>query len=132
MSVSYELYTQKGGNWLIDSVYDAKDEAVQNARMVLESRFVLAVRIIEESYDDKTGETLSKIVFSAQKGQERTQRRTETKAPAAVAPVATGDIVPPPPPRAGLVRTLLKGVLILGALALLALGAMYVMLDVLG
>ena len=70
-TVSYEVYAFKGGNWNIDSVYDEKEMALFEARALLDSRHLSGVQVIEERFDAETGETLSKIVFKARKGQDR-------------------------------------------------------------
>lgn len=71
MGVTYEVYGFKGGNWNIDSVYDDREMALYEARMLLDSRYLTAVRVIEERYNESTGDTVSRIVFKQQKGVDR-------------------------------------------------------------
>jgi len=91
-SVSYELLSFKGGNWVIESVYDNRDVALQEARRLLEGRHQKGVKVIEEKYDDATDKTMARIVFSRQKGEEKSrpkQRNEESKTDPA-AKVAAG------------------------------------------
>lgn len=85
-AVSYEVYSHKNGNWNIDSVYDDKAEAMYEAKQLLESRYSTGVKVIEESFDDETADTSSKIIFQQVKGN-RTPPRTEIKKPKARARV---------------------------------------------
>lgn len=72
-SVSYELLSFKGGSWIIESVFDNKDVAVQEAARLLEGRHQKGVRVIEEKYNAETDHTTSRIVFSRQKGEKKTR-----------------------------------------------------------
>lgn len=90
-SISYELLSFKGGSWIIESVYDNKDVAVQEARRLLEGRHQKGVKVIEEKYDDTTDNTMTRIVFSRQKGEEkpRPKQRKDKPKTDPVATVAT-------------------------------------------
>ncbi len=93
MGVSYEVYAYKNGNWNIDSVYDDRDMAMHEARMLLESRYVSGAQVIEEKYDDETGDTFSKIIFKERKGAEKRKAAPRQKPQAKVAPAKAK---PPP------------------------------------
>jgi hypothetical protein len=66
--ISYEIYSFKNGNWMLDSVHDDKNMAVHQGRMLIASPHHMAIRVIEESYDDETDNTMSKIIYKEQKG----------------------------------------------------------------
>ncbi len=90
-SVSYELLSFKGGSWIIESVFDNKDVAVREARRLLAGRHQKGVKVIEEKYDDATDNTMVRIVFSRQKGEEKSrpkQRKDEPKTGPAATPAA--------------------------------------------
>ncbi len=70
MSVSYEVYAYKGGKWAIDSVYDDRDMALYEARLLLNSRFLKAVQVVEERYNDNTMESTTKVIFRQRKAGE--------------------------------------------------------------
>ncbi len=75
-SVSYELLSFRGGSWVIEAVYDAKEVALQEARQLLAGRHQTGVKVIEETYDDDTDDTTARIVFSRQKGEEKSRQRS--------------------------------------------------------
>ena len=93
-SVSYELLSFRGGSWIIESVYDNKDVALQEAHRLLEGRHQTGVKVIEEKYDDATDKTMARIVFSRQKGEaksrpkQRKDEKDEPKTGPAAAPAA--------------------------------------------
>ncbi len=67
-TVSYEIYSFKNGNWMLDSVHDDKNMAIHQGRMLIASPHHMAIRVIEESYDEATDNTISKIIYKEQKG----------------------------------------------------------------
>jgi len=76
LSVSYELLSFKGGSWVIESIYDNKEVALQEARRLLEGRHHTGVKVIEETYDADTDNTRARIVFSRQKGEEKPRQKS--------------------------------------------------------
>ena len=75
-SVSYELLSFRGGNWVIESIYDNRDVALQEARRLLAGRHQTGVKVIEETYDADTDNTTARIVFSRQRGEEMSRHRS--------------------------------------------------------
>ena len=79
-TVSYEIYSFKGGNWMLDSVHDDKNMAIHQGRMLISSPHHMAIRVIQETYDDATDNTTSKIIYKEQKGgDEEKPKKTTTK-----------------------------------------------------
>ena len=74
-SISYELLSFRGGNWVIESIYDNRDVALQEARRLIDGRHQKGVKVIEETYDADTDNTTARIVFSRQKGEEKSRHR---------------------------------------------------------
>ena len=66
-TVSYELYSYRNGNWMVDFIHDDKQLAIHQAHLLLNGRHHNAVRVMEESYDEATDCTKSKVVFSRKK-----------------------------------------------------------------
>ena len=93
-SVSYELLSFRGGNWVIESIYDTKDVALQEARRLLAGRHQTGVKVIEETYDADTDNTTARIVFSRQRGEGKSRRKSreedeeKSKTDSAAAPAA--------------------------------------------
>jgi len=70
ISVSFEIYSFKNGDWMLDSVHDDKNMAIHQGRMLIASPHHMAIRVIEESYDDAADRSFSKIIYKDQKGKE--------------------------------------------------------------
>ncbi len=70
ITVSFEIYTFKNGDWMLDSVHDDKNMAIHQGRMLIASPHHMAIRVIEETYDDDADRSFSKIIYKDQKGQE--------------------------------------------------------------
>jgi len=68
---SFEVYAYKAGNWNIDSVYDDKQQALHEARILLESRHLTGVKVIQETYDEESEKSSSMVVFNETKGIEK-------------------------------------------------------------
>ena len=81
-TISYEIYSFKGGNWMLDSVHDDKNMAIHQGRMLIASPHHMAIRVVEESYDEATDNTMSKIVYKEQKGgdDDKLKKKPEKKA----------------------------------------------------
>jgi len=63
---------------MLDSVHDDKNMAVHQGRMLISSPHHMAIRVVEESYDDVTDKSQSKIVYKEQKGAEDKPKKTST------------------------------------------------------
>ncbi len=81
-TTSFEIYSFKNGDWMLDSVHDDKNMAIHQGRMLIASPHHMAIRVIEESYDDVTDNTMSKIIYKEQKGgddEEKPKKKSSTK-----------------------------------------------------
>lgn len=86
---TFEVYAFKQGNWYIDSVYDDKQQALHEARILLESRHLTGVKVIQETYDEESEQSASMIIFNETKGVEKPKPRRakpKPKTEAAVRP----------------------------------------------
>lgn len=82
-TISYEVYAFKGGGWVVDSVYDDRQQALHEARLLLGSRHLTGVQVIEEKFDDESGDTMTKIIFTERKGAANGNKpKPRPKAPA--------------------------------------------------
>ncbi len=89
-SVSYEVLSTRGDNWMIESVYDDREVALYEARTLLDDRYLKAVKVVEETYDDEAERTITRTIFNevrgAAKGKPKPEKQEGTKdAPAAPA-----------------------------------------------
>ncbi len=90
---SFEVYSFKQGKWNIDSVYDDKQHALHEARVLLESRHLTGVKVIRETYDVESEKSSSMVIFNETKGVEKPKPRRPEPKPKPEAAVK-------PPPRA--------------------------------
>ncbi len=67
---------------MLDSVHDDKNMAIHQGRMLIASPHHMAIRVVEESYDEATDNTMSKIVYKEQKGgdDDKLKKKPEKKA----------------------------------------------------
>ena len=70
VTVSFEIYSFKNGDWMLDSVHDDKNLAIHQGRMLIASPHHMAIRVIEESYDDDADRSFSKIIYKEKKGKD--------------------------------------------------------------
>ena len=125
-TISYEVLASRGDNWTIESVFDERNVALYEARTLLDSRHLKAVKVIQETYDDETDRTITRTIFNeergAPKGKAKTATQKETKdAPAAPAVGGKKD-------GSDVVKYLIILVLSIGGIALVMLaGAAFLM-----
>ncbi len=50
-TVSYEVYSLREGHWNLDSVYDDRSLALDEARSLFQRRYEKGVKVIKEDYD---------------------------------------------------------------------------------
>ncbi|MHA1597782.1 MAG: hypothetical protein ACTSV1_03595 [Alphaproteobacteria bacterium] len=83
--VSFEIYSFKNGNWMLDSVHDDKNMAIHQGRLLITSPHHMAIRVVEERYDPDSDQSASKIIFKDQKGADETPVKRKPVAKKAVA-----------------------------------------------
>ncbi len=67
-TVSYELYSLREGHWSLDSVYDDRGLALQEARHLFKRRHEKGVKVIKENYDDETNKSIPATIFHEGEG----------------------------------------------------------------
>jgi preprotein translocase subunit SecF len=87
-SCSYEVLSARGHDWTIESVYDDRDVALYEARVLLENRHLKAVKVIQETYDDETDRTISRTIFNEARGAAKAKAKPRAQDEAANAPAA--------------------------------------------
>jgi len=53
---------------MLDSVHDDKNMAIHQGRMLIASPHHMAIRVVQETYDEASDNTTSKIIYKEQKG----------------------------------------------------------------
>ncbi len=81
VNISYEIYSFKNGDWMLDSVHDDKNMAIHQGRMLIASPHHMAIRVVEESYNDTSDQSVSRIIYKEQKGgdEEKPKKRPVKK-----------------------------------------------------
>ena len=67
-TVSYEVYSQREGHWYLDSVYDDRGLALDEARHLLKRRHQKGVKVVKENYDDETNKSIPMTIFHEGEG----------------------------------------------------------------
>ncbi|MCW9040588.1 MAG: hypothetical protein OQJ76_08845 [Rhodospirillales bacterium] len=129
-SVSYEVQSYRDGKWMIDSVYDEKEMAMYVARDLLDSPRHKMVQVLEEAYDESSGEFISKVVFTRKK-----QIDSGPKKP--VVQKQVGDKIAKAPKKqvkkgtSSFLKYMMLLVVSVGGIALTLIIGMYILLEVL-
>jgi len=63
---TYEVHVLRGHDWIIDSVYESREDALRDARAVVAGNPQASVQLIEERFDPRTGASQETVVFRAQ------------------------------------------------------------------
>ncbi len=78
-SVSYEVLSTRGDNWMIESVYDDREVALYEARTLLENRHLKAVKVVQETYDDEADRTTTRTIFNEARGAAKRKPKPATQ-----------------------------------------------------
>ena len=62
--VAYEVHTFESGTWKITSMFNEKELALIEARRLEEGIRKRETRVVEESHDEDSGRTRTKVVYS--------------------------------------------------------------------
>lgn len=65
--VAYEVQTYDSGSWQIASVHQDKEQALMEARRMEEGLRRRETRVVEETHDEESGKTRSKVVYATPK-----------------------------------------------------------------
>ena len=80
-TVSFEVYSLRGGHWNLDSVYDDRALALNEARHLFRRRREKGVKVVKENYDDETNKSIPTTIFHEGEGvkKHRPQLREKWK-----------------------------------------------------
>lgn len=65
--IAYEVHTHEHGSWQIASMFDDKELALIEARRIEEGLRHRETRVVEETHDEESGRTKSKVIYSSPK-----------------------------------------------------------------
>ena len=131
MMVVFEIHTFREGVWKIDSVFDDKDLAVNEAQRMERSSRYSAIRVVEESFDEVTEKGNTRNVYRSTKvDRVNTETAERRKAPSTIA--APPRKVPPKKPKSSLTQMMIMACLTLGAIAIAGISIMYALHSLAG
>ncbi len=67
-TVSFEVYSLRGGHWNLDSVYDDRGLALNEARHLFKRRREKGVKVVKENYDDETNKSMPTTIYREGEG----------------------------------------------------------------
>lgn len=62
MLVAYEVQIYEGGDWQISSMFNERELALLEARRIEEGLRCRETRVVEETHDEESGRTRSKVI----------------------------------------------------------------------
>ncbi len=65
--IAYEVHTYEHGSWQIASMFDDKELALIEARRIEEGLRHRETRVVEETHDEESGRTKSRVIYSSPK-----------------------------------------------------------------
>ncbi len=78
-TVSYEVYSLREGHWSLDSVYDDRGLALDEARALFKRRYEKGVKVIKENYDDETNKAIPTTIFHEGEGVKKHRPKVREK-----------------------------------------------------
>ena len=80
-TVSFEVYSLREGHWNLNSVYDDRSLALDEARHLFKRRYEKGVKVVKENYDDETNRSIPTTIFHEGEGvkKHRPQMRENQK-----------------------------------------------------
>ena len=123
----FEIRTQRDGVWKIDSVFDERDLAVNEAQRVEQTRRFAAVLVVEETYVEETERTNTRTIYRSSKEQEQQPEAKDSPSPEVLEELRRRRRRrgPPSPLKKSVVRQLIGRAFILAVIAGVALGLVY-------
>ncbi len=70
-TVLFEVHALRNGNWYIDSVHDDREQALYEARDLLDRRHQRGVKVIQENYNDENDTAVSRTIFTEERGVDK-------------------------------------------------------------
>ena len=81
MLVAYEVQVYEGGDWQIASMFNERELALMAARRIEEGLRRKETRVVEETHDEDSGRTRSKVIYSTPKLRSQDSPPAQAKTP---------------------------------------------------
>ncbi len=91
MLVAYEVQVYESGDWQIASMFNERELALMEARRIEEGMRRKETRVVEESHDEDSGLTRSKVSYTTPKRRSQDCAKPQAKAPANTSRSGSGE-----------------------------------------
>ncbi len=78
-TVSFEVYSLRGGHWNLDSVHDDRSLALHEARNLFKRRREKGVMVVKENYDAETNKSIPTTIFHEGEGVKKHRPQVREK-----------------------------------------------------
>lgn len=119
--IVYEIHTFNAGTWKIDSVFDDRELAVQEAERLARTQRYSEVRAVEESFNEDTQRSSTRTIFREAQEKAVTKVDRSEEALASLRRVRR----PPPPPKKSMLWQLFSKSLVFLVIFGVGLGIIY-------
>jgi hypothetical protein len=119
--IVYEIHTCNAGAWKIDSVFDDRQLALQEAERMARTQRYAEVRAVEETFDEETQRNATRTIFRASKDEPATKVDRSEEALAALRKARR----PKAPPKKSVSGQIISKTLVFGAIVAVGLGLIY-------
>ncbi len=76
-TVLFEVHALRKGNWYIDSVHDDREQALHEARDLLDRRHQRGVMVIQENDNDENDTSVSRTIFTEERGVDKAKNKRQ-------------------------------------------------------
>ncbi len=76
-TVLFEVHALRNGTWYIDSVHDDREQALHEARDLLDRRHQRGVKVIQENYNDEKDISVSRTIFTEERGVDKPKTKRQ-------------------------------------------------------
>ena len=119
--IVYEIHTCNAGAWKIDSVFDDRELALQEAERMARTQRYSEVRAVEETFDEETQRNATRTIFRASKEEAATKVDRSEEALAGLRKARR----PKAPPKKSVSGQIISKTLVFGVIVAVGLGLIY-------
>lgn len=118
--VSYELHSNKGKGWVLNSIYDDKELAAMAAQVLLDQSYQQRVRIVQVTFESGSDKPRATAIFESGRGNAVHNVREEIhkrETPGKPSAKQREKKEPTPPPKNPMAKGLIMlGIILVGAI----------------
>ncbi|MDH3240570.1 MAG: hypothetical protein OEO83_07880 [Alphaproteobacteria bacterium] len=119
--IVYEIHTCNAGAWKIDSIFDDREFAVQEAERMARTQRYSEVRAVEESFDEATQRNTTRTIFRAARDEPAKRVDRSEEALAGLRKARR----PKPPPKKSVAGQIISRTFVFAVIVAAGLGMIY-------